>query len=87
MEALEREARHRARVQRGLSIHAMIYAAVMAMLVFINLTVGGEWWAQWPAMGWGLGLVLHALFAHNGTGVFGRDWEDRKVEDMLRSGS
>jgi hypothetical protein len=83
-EEMERAARRRVRAQRGLNIHAMIYAAIMSFLVFINVTTGGEWWMHWPAIGWGLGLVIHAMFATNGTGLFGRDWEERKVQDILQ---
>ena len=41
--------------------HLRIYAAVIAVLVSINaLTSPDVWWAIWPALGWGLGLLLHA---------------------------
>ena len=37
------------------------YLAVMALLVAIwALTGGGYFWPVWPALGWGLGLVLCA---------------------------
>jgi hypothetical protein len=50
--------------RRALQTHAVIYALVMALLVFIWLTTGaGYFWPQWPIVGWGLLLALHAWFA------------------------
>ena len=41
--------------------HLRIYAAVIALLVAINaLTSPDVWWVIWPALGWGLGLLLRA---------------------------
>lgn len=41
--------------------HLVVYAAVLGLLVAIWLltTPGGYFWPIWPALGWGLGLVLH----------------------------
>jgi signal transduction histidine kinase len=53
-----------ARRRRWLQSHAVVYALVMALLVFIWLTTGaGYFWPQWPIAGWGLLLALHAWFA------------------------
>jgi 2TM domain len=50
--------------RRLLQSHAVVYALVMALLVFIWLTTGADYfWPQWPIAGWGLGLALHAWFA------------------------
>jgi signal transduction histidine kinase len=58
--AVDRTARRR----RWLQSHAIVYALVMALLVFIWLTTGGGYfWPQWPIAGWGLLLALHAWFA------------------------
>ncbi len=47
-----------------LQSHAVVYALVMALLVFIWLTTGADcFWPQWPIAGWGLLLALHAWFA------------------------
>jgi signal transduction histidine kinase len=52
------------RARRILQTHIVIYAAVMALLVFIWLTTGaGYFWPQWAIAGWGFVLVLHAWFA------------------------
>jgi signal transduction histidine kinase len=58
--AVDRAARRR----RVLQSHAVVYALVMALLVFIWLTTGaGYFWPQWAIAGWGLVLALHAWFA------------------------
>ena len=80
---LYKAARRHVRGLRALYVHAMTYAAVMGLLIFINMTTGGEWWVQWPAAGWGLLLVLHAIFTHGGAGMFGHEWEERKIEELL----
>ena len=50
--------------RRTLQTHAVIYALVMALLVFIWLTTGaGYFWPQWSIVGWGLLLALHGWFA------------------------
>jgi hypothetical protein len=76
-------ARQHVRGLRMLYVHSLVYAAVMGMLIFINMTAGGEWWVQWPAAGWGLVVVLHAIFTHGGAGLFGPDWEERKIDELL----
>jgi hypothetical protein len=35
-------------------------------------------------MTWGMLLVLHGIFANGAISIFGRDWEDRKVEELMR---
>ena len=82
------QARRHVRGLRAFYIHATVYAAVMAMLLFINITTGDIWqgnfWAKWPAMPWGILLLIHGFFATRGADLFGRDWEDRKVEEIMR---
>jgi hypothetical protein len=46
--------------QKAFRIHLTVYAAVMGLLVAIWLMSGaGYFWPVWPAMGWGLAVVLH----------------------------
>jgi hypothetical protein len=48
----------------GLYIHATVYAAVNVLLITINLSSAtGELWFQWPLLGWGIGLLTHAVAA------------------------
>ena len=65
----ELAARRRARRRRALSTHAVVYAVVMAVLCFIWLTTGaGYFWPQWPVVGWGAILALHAWLARTPAG-------------------
>ena len=58
--AQERQARRRAGAKMGWYIHALVYVCVNVGLVLIA-TMQGRGWAVYPAMGWGLGLLIHGL--------------------------
>lgn len=53
-------ARRRAKAKYGFFVHAVVYAAVMLLLVVINLLTSPEAiWFIWPLIGWGLAVALH----------------------------
>ena len=53
-------ARARAKAKNQFFVHAVVYAAVMLLLVLINLlTSPGTIWFIWPLIGWGLAVALH----------------------------
>ena len=55
-------AKRAAGASKGYYIHLAVYVAVNAMLVAINLTLTPErLWFRWPLLGWGVGVVAHAV--------------------------
>jgi hypothetical protein len=55
-------ARERAKAKYGFFVHAGVYAAVMALLAFVNLMNSPQMiWFVWPLIGWGLAVVLHGV--------------------------
>ncbi|HYV39332.1 MAG TPA: 2TM domain-containing protein [Gemmataceae bacterium] len=45
----------------GLYIHLAIFFLVITALIAVNLATNPErFWFQWPLIGWGAGLGLHA---------------------------
>jgi len=38
-----------------------IYVVVMIVLFIVDYSDRGNWWVYWPAMGWGIAVVLHAF--------------------------
>jgi len=54
----------------------MAYAVVIPCLYILNITISPAYlWVVWPAMGWGVGIILQAV---NMFGLFGADWERRQ---------
>lgn len=54
-------ARGRAEAKFGFFVHVMVFAAVMGLLLVINLVTSASYlWVIWPLVGWGLALGLHA---------------------------
>jgi hypothetical protein len=46
----------------GLWIHLVVYVAVNTLLMVINLFTSVDYlWFWWPLLGWGVGLLFHAL--------------------------
>lgn len=42
--------------------HLAVYILVITILTILNLTVAGDYfWVMWPMIGWGSGLIIHAL--------------------------
>jgi hypothetical protein len=78
-------ARTRVKALKGFYIHATAFVLVNIALFALNVLVGGVWWFYWPLLGWGIGLGVHALavFGFGGGGPWGRDWEERKIREMM----
>ena len=64
-----------AKAKLGFIRHAIIYVAVILILILINNVTDSayQWW-KWPAIGWGIGLFFHFL------GTWG--FKDRKLNDL-----
>jgi len=78
-----RDALRQVRQLRHFYRHLMTYAVVITFLHIINLITSDTYWAFWPALGWGIAIVLHALRTSQISPFFGADWEDRQVQKIL----
>ena len=83
-ESVEQRARRRLRAERGFYVHLVIYVIVISGLFVINALTGhGRWWFVWPAIGWGIGLTIHALSTFGMISMLGRDWEERRLRELV----
>ncbi len=77
------EAREYVKSLREFYNHLAVYLIVCGMLVFINLESSpGYFWAKWPIIGWGIGVLFHGLGAFN-VSILGKRWEERKIREYL----
>ena len=81
-QAKYQEAKKRVEEIKGFYSHLISYIVVNAVLVVINLLTSPEYlWFIWPMIGWGLGLVIHAFFVFGN--LLGKDWEERKIKEIM----
>jgi hypothetical protein len=52
-------------------------------LFALNAILGGVWWFYWPLIGWGIGVGLHTFGVFGFGGPWGRDWEERKIQEIV----
>ena len=78
-------ARERAEALQGLYIHLLVFVVINAGLFGINWLTrgddGGGWWAIWPLLGWGIGLLVHILVIV--APVFSPAWVDRRADRLM----
>lgn len=69
---------------RGWYIHVLVYVLVNLGLILLDLILGdGLQWAYWPLLGWGIGLAIHSAVFWLDAGPLGRQWEDRKIRELM----
>ncbi len=81
----ERAALEYARDIKSFYINLWSYIIVMAGLLAINLLSNPSYiWAVWPALGWGIGVLMHGLTVFERFSFFNAEWERKQVEKRLR---
>lgn len=82
LEKTEKAAKH-VDALLGFYIHLVIFVLVNAVLLAVNWVASPDkWWVQWPFIGWGIGIVLHALLVFGSKPNFIANWRLRKIKQM-----
>lgn len=75
-------ARAKERVQKLKAFYGNLisYCCIIPLLIFINLSTSSKFqWFWFPMLGWGLGLTFHALETFG----YGKNWEEKKIQEIL----
>ena len=85
MQDRERYDRALARAQdlRSFYLTLVLYVVVNAMLFIVDMATGGHTWFYWPLLGWGIGMVIWAIYLFGIGNRFGDDWVDRKARQIM----
>ena len=76
------EAKERVEEIKGFYFHLITYIVINAVLIVINLLTSPEYlWFIWPIIGWGVGLVIHAITVFGN--LWGKSWEERKIKEIM----
>lgn len=84
--AAYRRAKARVAALRAFYTHTAVYLLVNALLVGIDLATSPDsLWFYWPLLSWGIVFAAHALYMFGAGGWLGREWEERKVRELMSS--
>jgi len=60
------------------------YFIVIPFLIYINYKTFWEFqWFWFPMIGWGIGIAINAFKVYVSDGIFGRNWEERKLKQYM----
>ena len=83
-ERIYKKAKAQARNIRSFYVNLTSYCIVIPILIFINLKYTPDfYWFFFSMAGWGIGLLFHASEAFNWNPLFGKQWEERKIKELL----
>ena len=69
---------------KGFYGNLMSYLVIIPGLGILNyVTSPGYYWFLFPALGWGLGVVIHGFNVFNFMPFLGRDWEEKKIKEFI----
>ncbi len=79
-------ARAKERVQKlkGFYGNLGMYLVFIPVFIWLNYKSGTSFpWAIFPIAGWGTGVLAHAADTFNYNPFFGKDWEKRKIKELM----
>ena len=74
---------------KGFYTHFIVYICVNILIVFININdlEPGESYFKienfFTAFVWGIGIVVHAFSVFLPNWIFGRNWEEKKIKELM----
>ncbi|KMQ71423.1 2TM domain-containing protein [Chryseobacterium koreense] len=81
-------AQRKVRKIRGFYIHSAVYVLVNCTIIFGNLYENAanlfNFDTYATAFFWGIGLLAHGLSVFGADRIFGKAWEERKIQEYLK---
>ena len=59
------------------------YLIVIPFLAWLNYMTTDFPWVIFPAVGWGLGVIVNGMSAYGYNPILGRNWEERKIREYM----
>ncbi|MDC8003550.1 2TM domain-containing protein [Aureisphaera galaxeae] len=68
---------------KGFYIHFGIYCIMVPVFIYLNVISTGFPWALFPIIGWGAGVGGHAMEVFGYNPLLGKNWEERKIKELM----
>lgn len=87
-EAKYEEAKKRVKRMKGFYMHLIVYIIINTLIVIkktqdINDPYDNLWDAFKLPFFWGIGLIFHGLRAFDSIPFIGKDWEEKKIKEIM----
>jgi|TARA_R100000479_G_scaffold33554_2_gene13917 sensor histidine kinase YesM len=77
-------AKERVQKLKGFYGNLTMYLIFIPIFIWLNYKSGTNFpWAIFPIAGWGMGVLAHAAETFNYNPFFGKDWEKRKIKELM----
>ncbi|WP_350285379.1 2TM domain-containing protein [uncultured Croceitalea sp.] len=77
------KAKERVDALKGFYGNLISYVFVIPFLWWLNYRTTDFLWAIFPTLGWGFGLVAHGLEAFGYNPLWGKRWEEKKIQELM----
>ncbi len=83
------KAKKRVEKIKGFYGHLVSYIVINLVLYLVNyITYPNDFWFDhwfyWQLLLWGIGLVIHGIVVFYSLPIFGKEWEERKVQEFMQ---
>jgi len=78
-------AKKRVKEIKGFYIHTAVFLILNLLLMFLNFRniTHLAYWAYLTPLLWGIGLLAHGLSVILPYFIFGKNWEERKIRELM----
>jgi len=78
------KAQKRVEDMKGFYGNLTMYIIIISGLAILNLvTYPQHLWFLYPAIGWGIGVVIHGMSVFNYMPFLGSNWEEKKIQELM----
>lgn len=80
------QAKRRVKRMKGFYIHATVYVLVNLFIIAGNTQEGESLLNMdnyWTAIFWGIGILAHGISVFMPNLFLGKDWEERKIRELM----
>lgn len=77
------KAKEKVEAIKGFYGNLLAYCIVIPFLGWLNWRTTGFPWVVFPALGWGLGVLLHGMEVYGYNPLWGKRWEERKLQELM----
>ena len=56
---------------------------IPALAIFNYITSNRLSWVFFPAIGWGIGILFHAMEVFDLNPILGKNWEEKKIKEFM----